>query len=863
MKQSLFYREIIMNFKIFNRRQIATIALMILLTTSCVMTLDSAVSAADYIKMPDRDTKTEVGVSPTLIGLGQEVLINIMTYPGPNGPTYEAQSLVPTLTGGFSNISITITRPDGTKETFKPIDVTLEQTGFSIPGKAQIVGHLMFRYKPNAIGTYSLAASFPGETYTTDNQHPTVKVSVYYKPSTSTHLTTFTVQEELVLAGQLNGYPWSPLPNDYWTNPVSTNNREWWAISGDWIQDRYSVLGTNYNPYSTAPNTPHIVWAKQVWSSGLIGGEWGSLPLASGVAGAGSIILNGKIYQPSANRGYFDCIDLRTGQLLWSVQGSISKAQRLDPAYQTATQQNQGTIDEWIWGYMTESRTGTGSTFWIRYNPWDGSILQNITNVPRDITSVKVEGDSGIVWVNQANLNNYNTTKPLKLAYSNLIKWNYSKLVDTVGYAQVQSNDWRKGIEWNVTTQVGDLVDVGDNNFRGPTCMPYWEAGVVIVRTPNAMQQMVAFDYNTGAFLWKNNQTVFDIDVRIEGIATSPSGPMIKCDGASGKYVAYDVKTGKEIWRGSAGEDPWGMLPAYTFVYNNGVHFMGSYDGHVYAYNNADGSLVWQSDYIGQDFETIYNNNPFNGRGVGADGKLYYSTDTVYRLMPRSRFNTLVCINETTGNFIWKLPIGISGTAIADGYLLGTDTDNGMQYCIGKGQTKTTVTAPTIGLPVGTSVLIQGTVLDLSPGAPNTPAIADQDMSVWMDYLYGQNATLINSPPSPKGVDVRLFAISSDGTVTEIGTATSDSSGKYAIEWAPSKADLYKITATFDGSDSYYGSWDETALSIKQDTEPTPTASALTLDAINNLVFTNVVIVGIAVIIAVIIVGVLLLRKHA
>jgi outer membrane protein assembly factor BamB len=846
-----------------NGRKLSTIVFIFLLAASCMTTLNSTVSAQDdYIQMPDRVTKTEVAVTPTLVGLGQEVLINIMTYPAPNGPTYEAQSLVPGLTGGFSNITITITHPDGTKETFMPIDETLEQCGISIPGQAQIVGHLQFRYKPTAVGNYSLSASFPGETYTTDNQSPVIKAKVYYKPSSSTFDTTFAVQEEIVLAGQLNGYPWSPLPNDYWENPVSTNNREWYAISGDWVQDRYNVIGTNYNPYSTAPNSPHILWANQVWSSGLIGGDWGSLPYASGVAGAGGIVLDGKIYQQSAKSGYFDCIDLRTGELLWSAPGSINKAQRLDPAYQTATQQNEGAIDEWIWGYMTESRTGGASPFWIRYSPWDGSILQNITNVPRDITSIKVDDGSPIVWINQANLNTYNTSQPLKLSYANLIKWNYSKLVDTVGYAQITSNDWRKGIEWNVTTQVGDLVDVGDNNFRGPTCIPYWEAGVVVVRTPNAMQQMEAFDMDTGALLWKNNNTVFDIDVQIEGIATSSNGPVIKCDGGSGNFVAYDVKTGKEIWRASTREDPRGMLPAYTFVYHDGVHFMGSYDGHVYAYNTHDGSLVWQSDYIGQEFESVYNNQPFNGRAAGAAGKLYYSTDTTYRAMPRTRFHTTVCINESTGEFIWKLPIGIQPTAIADGYLVGRDSDNGMQYVIGKGQTTTSVTAPTTGITLGTSVLIQGSVLDQSPGSPNTPAVADEDMSVWMDYLYGQNATLINSPPSPKGVEVRLYAISSDGSVTEIGATTSDSSGKYAIEWPPQKADLYKITATFDGSESYYGSWDETALSIKQGAETTPTSSALTLDAINSLVFTNVAILGIIIVLVIVIVGVLLLRKR-
>lgn len=845
--------------KISNKNTLSAISIILMLAISGAIAVMPAVSA-QYTQMPDRDTHTEVAASPTLIGLGQEVLINIMTYPGPNGPTYEAQSLVPLLSGGFSNIEVTITHPDGTKETFKPIDETLAHAGISIPGKAQIVGHLQFRYKPNTVGNYSLAASFPGETYTTDNQSPTVKVKVYYTPSSSIHKTTFTVQQDILLAGQLNGYPWSPIPKDYWEDPVSTNNREWYSISGDWVQERYNILGQNYNPYSVAPNSPHIVWAKQVWSSGLIGGDWGSLPYGSGVAGAGGIVLDGKIYQSSATSGYFDCIDLRTGKLLWSAPGSINKAQRLDPAYQTAAQANEGQIDEWIWGYITESRTGTASPFWIRYSPWDGSVMQNITNVPRDVTSIKIEDGSPIVWINQANLNTYNTTKPLKLAYSNLIKWNYSKLVDTVGYTQVVSNDWRKGIEWNVSTQLGDLVDVGDNNFRGPTCVPFYEAGVVVVRTPNAMQQMEAFDYNTGAFLWKNNQTVFDIDVQIEGIATSPSGPILKDDGASGNYVAYDVKTGKEIWRASTGEAPWGMLPAYTFVYHNGVHFMGSYDGHVYAYNNKDGKLVWQSDYLGEEFESVYNNQPFNGRSAGADGKLYYSTDTTYRAMPRTRFHVTVCINETTGKFLWKLPIAIQPTAIADGYLVGRDGDNGMQYVVGKGQTATTVTAsPKVGINKF-GVLIEGTIQDMSPGKPNTPAVADENMAEWMSYLYGQNATLINSPPSPKGVPVRLYAIGSDGSVTEIGRTTSDSSGKYALAWTPTKADTYRITSTFDGSESYFGSWDETSLLIAESaaSTPTPTQTQPTQDTTSMFIGSTA-----AIIIAIAIVGFLTIRKRA
>ena len=34
--------------------------------------------------------------------------------------------------------------------------------------------------------------------------------------------------------------------------------------------------------------------------------------------------------------------------------------------------------------------------------------------------------------------------------------------------------------------------------------------------------------------------------------------------------------------------------------------------------------------------------------------------------------------------------------------------------------------------------------MDMSPGAPNTPAVSEEDMVEWMDYMYGQNATLLN-----------------------------------------------------------------------------------------------------------------------
>ena len=800
--------------------------LTIFLMMTSIFMASEYVFAKTYTAMPDRNTGIRVGVSPTLIGIDQSVLINVFVYPGPSGPTYEGQSLVPSLNSGYANVSVTIKRPDGSEETFKPVDITLEHAGIVEPGRTQIVGHLMFNYKPAKIGNYSVTASFPGQIYTTDYTYPNMNLSVYYKPSTTLQPTLFTVQQDSINSGLLNGWPYSPLPENYWEDPVQTDNREWAAISGDWPQRSYDILGSNYNTYTTAPKTPHIIWSREVGDSGLIGGIWGSLPYPQGSSASGSApapvvgaVLDGKIYRTSRS-GYFECIDLRTGVRQWEATGNLWSAQRLDLPYQTATQVSEGAITSWLWGGITQSTTGTGGTSWYRYSTYTGDMLQNITNVPRDLTSVKFEDGDPIAWVMQANLNTWNTSKPLKLSYVNLIKWNYSKLITTVGYSQVFANDWTKGIEWNVTAQLGDQVDVGDNFFRGPTCFPFRDANVVVVRTPNAMQIMAGFDYTTGAFLWKNNATVLNIDVLIEGISTSPSGPHIMRDSATSNNVAYNVKTGQELFRMSTGQDPWGFIPAYSHVYHNGVNYMGSYDGYIYAYSSSDGQKIWQSPYIGQEFETIESNQPFNGHAIGADGVLYFSSVTTYQMMPRPRFSHLVAVNESTGQFMWVLPIDIMPTAVADGYLLGESIDNGLLYGIGKGKTETKVSASPAILSRGGSIMIEGTVTDQSPGKPGVPAVADADMSEWMDFLYGQNATLINNPPKPRGVPVTLSVLDSNGNTREIGTTTSNSEGLFHFQWTPDIEGEYVITASFAGSESYWPSMGQNAIGV---TEPQPT----------------------------------------
>ena len=165
---------------------------------------------------------------------------------------------------------------------------------------------------------------------------------------------------------------------------------------------------------------------------------------------------------------------------------------------------------------------------------------------------------------------------------------------------------------------------------------------------------------------------------------------------------------------------------------------------------------------------------------------------------------------------VWRGSIsGIwSGKAIADGYLVATNSADGTLYTFGKGKTETAVSIQNDVIANGGSALIKGTVMDMSPAQPNTPAVAKESMTEWMDYLHMQNATTLNNPPTPKGVPIQLFAVDPNGNIQDIGTVTTDSLGHYEIGWAPSIEEAYKILANFAGDDSYWSSSTETALLV-------------------------------------------------
>ena len=76
---------------------------------------------------------------------------------------------------------------------------------------------------------------------------------------------------------------------------------------------------------------------------------------------------------------------------------------------------------------------------------------------------------------------------------------------------------------------------------------------------------------------------------------------------------------------------------------------------------------------------------------------------------------------------------------------------------------------------------------------------------------------------------MRLSVVDPNGNCYEIGTVTSDSSGLYKLTWTPEIEGEYTVYATFDGSDSYWGSYATTALSVSKPAAtatPEPTQAA-------------------------------------
>ena len=229
----------------------------------------------------------------------------------------------------------------------------------------------------------------------------------------------------------------------------------------------------------------------------------------------------------------------------------------------------------------------------------------------------------------------------------------------------------------------------------------------------------------------------------------------------------------------------------------------------------------------------------------------------------------LFAVNATTGQGLWSISGYFAVRAIADGYLMAYNSYDNRVYVFGKGPSKTTVQAPSLGVTTATPIVISGRVTDISAGSqqsavaanfPNgLPCVSDASESQFMEAAYMQ----LPMPSNVTGVPVTISVLDSNGNYRTIGTTTTNALGDFGFKWTPDIPGNFTVYATFEGSQSFYGSSASTMIYASSPAATAaPTATPLSGLASNTTVMYAVVAMIIVFIVGIAMVALLVTRKH-
>jgi len=831
-------------------------------------------------------TYSYCSVSPNPMGVGQTARVNFwVDIPPPSADSQYGDR--------WNNLTIVVTQPDGTTKTLGPF--TSDDTGGTVT-----------TYTPSSAGNYTFQMIFGGQTLEGNNLAPGLtpssypNIGDYYQPSKS-NIFQLTVQQEPV------GYPSAvALPTNYWARPIYGENNNWNAISGNWLglcPSEFATTGMynssgDYNPYTLAPNTAHILWTKPEAFGGIIGGEFGNSETSNYYSTSqyepkfAPIIMQGILYYEmypgsSTYPAGWAAVDLLTGQTLWTKNTTESLV--CGQIFNEITPNQYGALT-YLWSEPGGYVFGAAGSLEM----WDamtGNYILSITNSPSLSSSVLTEDGHGDLILYYTN----STDNTLDMWNSTLAVYNY-------GFATGENTNswtWRppldvtidfgQGIEWTApfaTTLNGAPIADYANGFYGLAIIGVQSGVILMDSTQDSSAEyetgytiQAGYSITDGAQLWIANRTEIPYSLIIQGgngywdYFTMGNGVYVSILQAALQISGYSLATGKQLWGPITlpNANPFDSL-GMNSVIANGTMYLYGLGGDVYAIDMATGTFLWHYHTPSGGYESPYGVEPlwiFPTETV-ADGKLYVAEGHMYS-PPLFHGAQQLCLNTTNGKLVWSIDAFdvTSPPAISDGVATTLNAYDNQIYAWGMGPSKTSVNAPDPVTSVGSPIVIRGTVTDISSGSqqqavaanfPNgLPCVSDASMSQFMEAVYMQQPM----PTNVTGVPVTISVLDSNRNYRTIGQTTTTASGMFTLTWTPDISGNYTVTATFAGTQSYYGSSAQTSFYAGSPAATLPpTATPIAGLASNNTLMYGIVAIIIVIVIIGAVLAILVTRKR-
>jgi outer membrane protein assembly factor BamB len=811
-------------------------------TTIAISVFMIIAMAISLVALPNANAQTArktypfINATPNPVGVGQSVLLHIGISQQTPGTYYS-----------WTGYSVTITSPSGHTSTIDGL-------------KSDATGGTGTNFTPDEEGIYELQFHFPEQ----DMQGQTYAAS-------DSEVLSLVVQAEPVPY-----WPGIPLPTEFWTRPINAQFFEWASLGGNWLRPAGSYTMPpipklhKYN--EDTPETAHILWTKQYDQGGLTGGALGDVQYEMGDAYVGkflgSVIIDGVLYYNqfqsqggSAVEQPVVAVDLKTGEELW-VRNWDNARLAFGQVYFFDSFNYHGAF-AYLWT--------TSGTTWDAYDAFSGRWLYRLENVP---SGYNLYGPKGEIIRYTVSLN-----------AGTISMWNSSKAVNPQTSGSVGDGSWdaigntydaTQGIQWTADISEdlsGSVAAYSLDKVFGSTSAGIFGSSADTITswaisTKEDSKGKVIFNTSweipsetQGSTTWVWTDAAFDDDVFI-----------ISCK-ENRKYYGFSLSTGNLLWE-TVSED-WSELSFYDKwygpAYGYGNFYSGRQSGVVTCYDIQNGQIKWQYNVTDKYAEILWSSNfPIEYHFL-ADGKICLSYGEHSPIDPTGRGAPMVMLDAETGEEIWKLSWFNNWwgghVIIGDSIMAGLNAYDGRIYSIGKGPSSTTISAPETISVEGDSVIVEGTVTDISPGTEEyaltarfphgVPAVSDENMTDWMQYVYMQYPR----PADVMGVEVTISVLDPNGNSYEVGTATSDASGSYCCEFTPPVPGLYTVYATFSGSEAYWPSTAQTYMKVNE----APAATPMPTPTPGTMTDTYVLGLGIGSIIAIVAIGlvlILMLRKR-